>query len=99
VTPDPTPATVERRRVAVAWSSGLNGPGLRVWLARLPALRQALDLSTGELGLLLLCISAGSVLGLPTSGPLIARFGPARVVIGAATCSAPGCCSSRPAWP
>jgi MFS family permease len=90
VTSAPTLPTVERARVAVALVFGLNGLAFASWLARLPALRQALDLSTGELGLLLLCISAGSVLGLPTSGPLIARFGPARVVIGAATCSAVG---------
>ena len=81
---------VERARVAVALVFALNGLAFASWLARLPALRQALGLSTGELGLLLLCISVGSVVGLPTSGPLISRFGPARVVIGAASLSAAG---------
>ena len=86
----PAPATVERARVAVALVFALNGLAFASWLARLPALRQALGLSTGELGLLLLCISVGSVVGLPTSGPLISRFGPARVVVGAASVSASG---------
>ena len=90
MTTEPTLQTVERTRVAVALVFGLNGLAFASWLARLPALREALDLSTGQLGLLLLCISAGAVIGLPTSGPLISRFGPARVVVGAASCSSVG---------
>jgi len=90
VTAEPDLPTVERARVAVALVFGLNGLAFASWLARLPALREALGLSTGELGLLLLCISVGSVAGLPTSGPLIARFGPGPVVVGAASLSAAG---------
>jgi MFS family permease len=86
----PALPTVERARVAVALVFGLNGLAFASWLARLPALREALGLSTGELGLLLLCISVGSVAGLPTSGPLISRFGPGPVVVGAASLSASG---------
>ncbi len=73
---------VERARIAVALVFVLNGLVFASWLSRLPAVRDALELSTGRLGLLLLCLSAGSVLGLPTSGPLVARFGPARTVLG-----------------
>ncbi len=73
---------VERARVAVALVFGLNGVVFASWLSRLPAVRDALELSTGRLGLLLLFLSAGSVIGLPTSGPLVARFGPARTVLG-----------------
>lgn len=73
---------VERARVAVALVFVLNGLVFASWLSRLPAVRDALELSTGRLGLLLLCLSAGSVIGLPTSGPLVARFGPARTVLG-----------------
>ena len=77
------PAPVlERARVAVALVFVLNGLVFASWLSRLPAVRDALELSTGRLGLLLLCLSAGSVIGLPTSGPLVARFGPARTVLG-----------------
>jgi fucose permease len=72
----------ERARVAVAAVFALNGLVFASWVARLPAVREALGLSTTALGLLLLCLSIGSVIGLPTSGPLVARFGPARTVLG-----------------
>jgi fucose permease len=73
---------VERARVAVALVFALNGLVFASWVSRLPAVREALGLSTGQLGLLLLCASVGSVLGLPTSGPLVARYGPSRTVLG-----------------
>ncbi len=81
---------VERARVAVALVFALNGLVFASWVSRLPAVREALGLSTGQLGLLLLCVSVGSLLGLPTSGPLIARFGPSRTVLGGATLVAAG---------
>ena len=81
---------VERARVAVALVFALNGLVFASWVSRLPAVREALGLSTGQLGLLLLCVSVGSVLGLPTSGPLVARFGPSRTVLGGATLVAVG---------
>ena len=77
-------AVVERARVAVAVVFALNGLVFASWVSRLPAVREALGLSTGQLGLLLLCVSVGSVLGLPVSGPLVARSGPARTVLGGA---------------
>ena len=81
---------VERARVAVALVFALNGLVFASWVSRLPAVREALDLSTGQLGLLLLCVSVGSVLGLPTSGPLVARFGPSKTVLGGAGLVAAG---------
>ena len=81
----PPVAVVERARVAVALVFALNGLVFASWVSRLPAVRSALDLSTSELGLLLLCLSVGSVIGLPTSGPLVARFGPSRTVLGGAS--------------
>jgi fucose permease len=80
----------ERARVAVALVFALNGLVFASWVSRLPAVREALGLSTGQLGLLLLCVSVGSVLGLPTSGPLIARFGPVKTVVGGASLVAVG---------
>ncbi|MCW2777414.1 MAG: major facilitator superfamily 1 [Frankiales bacterium] len=76
----PTDA-LERARVAVAVTFGLNGLVFASWVSRLPAVRAALGLSTTQLGLLLLCLSAGSVFGLPSSGPLVARLGPPRTVL------------------
>lgn len=78
----------ERARVAVALVFALNGVVFASWVSRLPAIRDALDLTPSQLGLLLLCLSAGSVLGLPASGPVVARLGPARTV--AAGCTVVG---------
>jgi MFS family permease len=62
-------------RNAVALSFFLNGFGFASWVSRIPETRQELDLSNGRLGLLLLAISLGSVLTLPSTGVLINRFG------------------------
>ncbi|CCH88688.1 putative MFS-type transporter [Modestobacter italicus] len=50
------------------------------WASRIPQVRTHLDLGPSELGLVLLAIAAGSVVALPASGPLIARFGSRRTV-------------------
>jgi predicted MFS family arabinose efflux permease len=54
------------------------------FIARTPALRDSLDLSTAQLGLLLLCMSGGAVAGLPLSGPLVHRLAPGRSVFAGA---------------
>jgi fucose permease len=81
---------VERARVAVAVVFALNGFAFASWIARVPAARDQLDLSSAQLGLLLLCMSAGSVLALPASGPVVHRFSPARSVLGAGALSVAG---------
>ena len=79
-----TRAVTERARAAVAATFALNGLVFASWVSRLPAVRAALGLSTGQLGLLLLCASVGSLVGLPLSGPVVARLGPARTVLAGA---------------
>ncbi|MCW2613211.1 MAG: major facilitator superfamily 1 [Frankiales bacterium] len=79
-----TSDVVERARRAVALVFVVNGLVFASWLSRLPAVRDALGLSTSALGLLLLCLSAGSVAGLPLSGPVVARLGAARTVLSGA---------------
>ena len=81
---------VEQARVAVAVVFALNGFAFASWIARVPAARDQLALSSAELGLLLLCMSAGSVLALPSSGPVVHRFAPARSVLGAGALSVVG---------
>lgn len=61
----------------------LNGFAFASWAGRIPDVRAALDLSAPGLGLLLLAMSVGSVTTLASSGALIHRFGPQRVVIAA----------------
>lgn len=73
-------ARTQRAKVAVAVVFALNGLALASWLARVPAVRDELGLSTAELGLLLLCLSAGSVTAIVLSGAVVTRLGPRRSV-------------------
>ena len=75
-------------RAAVAAAFIVNGLIMGSFFARTPAVRDALGLSAAQLGLLLLCISIGAITGLPLSGPIVARVGPGRTVLGGALAGA-----------
>jgi predicted MFS family arabinose efflux permease len=74
---------IERAKVAVAAAFAINGFTFASWIARVPAARDELGLSSAQLGLLLLCMSVGSVLALPASGPVVHRFAPGRSALAA----------------
>ncbi|MET0419914.1 MAG: MFS transporter [Actinoplanes sp.] len=76
----PTLRTVRLARNGVAVTFTLNGLAVGSWFSRVPAVREALDLSAGRLGLLLLAMSVGALLAMPTSGLLAQRLGSARTV-------------------
>ncbi|WP_374557440.1 MFS transporter [Micromonospora sp. RHAY321] len=77
----PTPPRIVRlARNGVAVTFTLNGLAVGSWFSRVPAVREALDLSAGRLGLLLLAMSVGALLAMPTSGLLAQRLGAARTV-------------------
>jgi fucose permease len=69
------------RPQATAWRNGifvvfwLCGLAIASWLARVPAIKEALDVSTAEMGVLLFGLAAGSIAGLLVSSHVIARFG------------------------
>jgi len=73
-------AALERARRAVALVFALNGLTFASWISRVPAARDALDLTPSRLGLLLLCLSGGSVAVLPVSGSVVQRYGTATAV-------------------
>src|SRR3712207_6159627 len=77
-------AQLLRARTAVVVAFVAAGLAFSSFIARTPALRDALDLSTAQLGLLLLCMSGGAVAGLPLSGPIVHRLGPGRAVLAGA---------------
>ncbi|WP_404291756.1 MFS transporter [Glutamicibacter arilaitensis] len=54
-------------------------------VSRLPAVRDALELDHANVGLLLLCLSAGSFLSVALSGQAVLRFGATNVMRGAAS--------------
>jgi MFS family permease len=79
-----------RTRNAVAAAFALNGFCFATLVTRLPDLRSGLHLHNGSLGLLLLAISAGSIVAMPASGRLVDRFGAAAIVRAGAVCVASG---------
>jgi fucose permease len=74
------------RPAAVAARNGdltvfaVNGFAFASWMSRVPDVRQLLDLTPGMLGVVLLAVSAGSLLGLPVAGRVAHRFGAATTV-------------------
>lgn len=78
--------TIELRRArnAVVVAFAVNGLAFASFISRTPAIADGLGLTTAQLALMLLCLSAGSVAGLPLAGPLVARLGPGRSVLVAA---------------
>ncbi|GAB3696253.1 MFS transporter [Saccharopolyspora tripterygii] len=81
---------VLRARNAVAVVFALNGFAMASWMSRIPEARDALSVTPGELGRLLLAISLGSILALPLAGALVHRFGARAVITGAAVLDAFG---------
>ncbi len=67
----------ETARTAVSAVFALNGMAFAAWASRIPDVKHSLGLSAGQLGVLLLAGSLGSVLGLPSSGWVASRLGAA----------------------
>lgn len=84
------PGAVERAKVAVAVVFLVNGLAFASWVARVPAIRDTLELTPGQVGLLLLSVSGGTLTALPISGIVVGRIGPARTVTAAVLVSAAG---------
>ncbi len=59
----------------------LTGAGNSAWAALVPFAKARAGVSDGALGLLLLCLGIGSIVTMPVSGALAARFGCRRVMI------------------
>jgi MFS family permease len=67
-------------RNAVALVFPLNGFCFATLASRVPDLRGELDLSNGALGTVLLAIAVGAMVGMPTTGHLIERWGAGAVL-------------------
>lgn len=88
-------------RAAVAAIFCLNGLALANWIARIPDAKARLALSDGTLGFVLLFAAIGALIGQPTTGWLIARFGSRRMTTALAlgfalTVALPGLAVSTP---
>lgn len=78
VAPGGTQRAVWATRLVFAANGGL----FATWVSRIPAVRDDLGASERGLGFALLFIAVGSLVAMPLSGRLVARFGD-RVVLGA----------------
>jgi MFS family permease len=81
---------VLRARNAVALVFATNGFGFATWVSRIPETRAGLDLTPGQLGTMLLALSLGAVVALPSTGALLHRFGAAVVVAAGVSVAAVG---------
>ncbi|GAA2164810.1 MFS transporter [Actinomadura napierensis] len=80
------PPHVARGRAALAAVGAIlfaNGAAFSTWAARVPDVRDALELSPGQLSIALTGLAAGALAGLPLAGLLIARLGSRRILAGA----------------
>ena len=58
----------------------INGVLFATWMSRIPDVKAALALTPGQLGVLLLALSVGALIGLPTAGRIAHRIGAAATV-------------------
>ncbi len=80
----PAPATMAAapaRQGLIAWRNAvfaiffLSGLSIASWVARIPAVRDDLQISLDTVGLVILGMSIGSIIGLTCSALLMAKFG------------------------
>ena len=82
-----TPTTQPTRGQLTAWRNSLFvifaacGIGLASWAARVPAVKDALELSSSQLGILLFGIAVGSIVGLIAASHLVATFGAPTIIL------------------
>jgi fucose permease len=81
---------VARARTRVTLVFVLNGLLFASWVSRIPAVRDALELSHRDIGLVLLTISLGAVIALPSTGLVVLRLGAATTIRVAVTVCASG---------
>ncbi|GAB2825308.1 MFS transporter [Actinocorallia aurea] len=76
------PNAITQRRFALYALFFIPGLSIASWVTRTPAIRDHLGASTAEMGLVLFGLSVGSMLGILGSGPLVARLGARKVIVG-----------------
>ena len=77
----PDAPSVRAAVVAVYAVFLLAGVQFAAFAARIPQVKELLNLTAGELGVTLLAVSAGAILGLPAAGWVAHHFGAARTVL------------------
>ena len=74
-------------RVATTGLFVINGAVIGLWVSQIPEIQRRFDLSTGAMGLVVLCMSVAVILAVPVAGQAVARRGSAPVAVaGGAAC-------------
>lgn len=81
---------IARTRNAIFILFAANGFAFASWMSRLPDIKDTLHLTPGEQGVMLLAISAGSLIGLPLAGRIVSAIGARRAIRAAAFVVIPG---------
>lgn len=81
---EPPSRVLARARPTAALTFFLNGLTFATWASRIPDIRATLHLSNPHMGLLLLAVSGGAVVALPTTGAVVHRIGTRATIRGAA---------------
>lgn len=69
-----------RQQMATRIVFFISGLGLAAWAPLVPYAKERLEIGEGVLGMLLLCLGAGSIIAMPVTGPLVSRVGCRRVI-------------------
>ncbi|MEV5069574.1 MFS transporter [Microbacterium sp. LMI12-1-1.1] len=78
-------SSLSARRLALATLFFVPGVGIASWVTRTPDIRDLLGASTAQMGLVLFGLSLGSMIGILSSGALVARLGARPVITVGAT--------------
>lgn len=69
------------RRVATTGLFVVNGAGIGAWVSQIPDVQRRFDLSSAQMGLVILCMSVAVIVAVPVAGQLVARRGSAPVAV------------------
>jgi predicted MFS family arabinose efflux permease len=75
------PDTGRRQRLSTRLAFLAAGLAISAWAPLVPLAKLRLGVDEAELGLLLLCLGAGSLLAMPVTSALAARFGCRRIIL------------------
>jgi MFS family permease len=68
-------STLQAERVAVSAMFFVNGFPFGSWAVRIPSVKDALELTPGNLGMALLCLGVGALIIMTLIGPAITKYG------------------------
>ncbi len=73
-------------RIAIGIAFFIYGLCFASWASRIPDIKNILNLSEGQLGIVLFALPIGTLISLPVSGWIIGKLGSKRIVLTAAIC-------------